>query len=61
MAQAIPSPDSAIVDFDFLLQTLYTKLLPESVRWNLGENLYNAYVGGQKNGWNLWTMLKQRK
>jgi len=48
IAQAAPSPDSALFDLDFLLQTLYTKLLPESVRWNLGENLYNVYVGARR-------------
>jgi len=32
-------------DLDFLMNSLYTRLVPESVRWNIGENLYNTYSG----------------
>ncbi len=31
------------MDIDFLAHSLYTRLLPESFRWNFGENLYNVY------------------
>lgn len=31
-----------------MLHTLYTRVLPESFRWNLGENLYSAYVGARR-------------
>lgn len=33
------------LDFDHLLNSLYTRLIPMSVRWNLGENLYHAFQG----------------
>jgi abhydrolase domain-containing protein 6 len=36
------------MDFDFFLHTLYTKLVPESFRWNFGENLYNVYQGSKR-------------
>lgn len=36
------------IDLDFLFHTLYTRFIPESLRWNLGENLYNAYVGTRR-------------
>ncbi|MBL8035246.1 MAG: alpha/beta hydrolase [Leptospiraceae bacterium] len=36
------------MDIDYLLHGLYTRLLPESFRWNFGENLYNAYVGTRR-------------
>ena len=32
------------MDIDFLTHSLYTRLLPESFRWNFGENLYNVYT-----------------
>lgn len=32
------------MDIDFLAHSLYTRLLPESFRWNFGENLYNVYT-----------------
>lgn len=36
------------IDIDFFLHTLYTRFIPEGFRWNLGENLYNAYVGARR-------------
>ena len=41
-------PGFAPVDFDYLLHSVYTRLVPMSVRWNIGENLYNAYVGTRR-------------
>ncbi len=36
------------VDIDFFLHTLYTRFVPESFRWNFGENLYNVYVAARR-------------
>lgn len=36
------------IDLDFFLHTLYTRFIPESFRWNFGENLYNAYIGARR-------------
>jgi len=36
------------VDFEQLLHRLYARILPESFRWNFGENLYSAYTGTRR-------------
>lgn len=36
------------MDIDFLAHSLYTRLLPESFRWNFGENLYNVYTQARR-------------
>ena len=38
------------MDIDFLAHSLYTRLLPESFRWNFGENLYNVYTQSRRKG-----------
>jgi abhydrolase domain-containing protein 6 len=43
-----PNPLLPNIDLDFFFHTLYTRFVPESFRWNLGENLYNAYIGTRR-------------
>lgn len=44
----MPRANLATIDLDYLLHSLYTRLVPMSVRWSIGENLYNTYVSTRR-------------
>ncbi|MBV6494509.1 MAG: 2-succinyl-6-hydroxy-2,4-cyclohexadiene-1-carboxylate synthase [Turneriella sp.] len=36
------------IDLDYFLNAAYTRFVPQSIRWNLGENLYNVYIATRR-------------
>ncbi|HRP70914.1 MAG TPA: hypothetical protein PLY93_15430 [Turneriella sp.] len=36
------------IDLEFWLNAAYMRFIPQSIRWNLGESLYNVFLGARR-------------